>query len=285
MTYIHHEPSIEVTVKSLELIFSYRSDITDEQKKQRDIIRAVGYTHFADYEKELVKYISDGVYDKQALNKEINILNERQKQSNFQKEIEDVWALYNDNFKATTDQVVTSLSRFLDKHVNEMSYREIEPMVFTIGKLDNTVQTEVWVDRFITEKINSFSRRDIEFFKTITKSTDLLEKLGSREEKIFSSNSIKDTLHRIVKDSSWNPEDEEFLNSHTEEQLYEWIKDEDDNNFLSILRGSMGIFSPMEGDSHRALFGIKLHSAVIRLANRSAVDRIRIKDFLGIQVD
>lgn len=166
-----------------------------------------------------------------------------------------------------------------------MSYREIEPMVSTIRSLDNTVKTEVWVDQFITEKINSFSRRDIEFFKTITKSTVLLKKLGSREDEIFSSNSIKDTLHRIVKDSSWNPEDEEFLNSHTEEQLYEWLQDDGDNNFLSILRGSMRIFVPMEGDSHRASFGTKLHNALIRLAKRSVVDQIRIKDFLGIQVD
>lgn len=79
LTYIHHEPSIEVTVKSLESIFSYHSVITDEQKQQKDIMKAAGYTHFEDYEKELVKYISDGTYDKQAFNKEVNLLNERQK--------------------------------------------------------------------------------------------------------------------------------------------------------------------------------------------------------------
>ena len=68
-------------------------------------------------------------------------------------------------------------------------------------------------------------------------------------------------------------EDEEFLNSHSEEQLHEWLKNEDDNNLLSILRGVLVIFTPQEGDSNKAQFGTKLHNAVRQFANRSAVDR------------
>lgn len=285
LTYIHHEPSIEVPIESLESLFSYRSEITDQQKAQRETIKAIGYTHFADYEKELVKYISDGVYDKHAFSNEINLLNERQKQSNFQKEIEEVWGLYNDNFKATTEEVVKGLIQFLDKHVEQMSYREIESMTSTLNKLDSSVKTEVWIDQFVSNKIEGFSRKDIEYFKTITKNPDLVKKFESRENEIFSSTTIKDTLYKIVKNSSWNPEDEEFLNSHTEEQLYEWLANEDDNNLLSILRGSLRIFTPMEGDSDRAQFGTKLHNAVLRFSNRSAVDLVRIKDFLGLLVD
>jgi hypothetical protein len=285
LTYIHHEPLIEVSVEDLEVIFSYNNDLTDEQKLQRNTIQSLGHMHFADYEKELVKYISDGVYDKEAFSKEINILNERQKQSNFQKEIEEVWGLYNNNFKATTKEVLSGLRTFLDKHVKQMSYREIEPMVSVINRIDNTAQTEVWVDRFITTKLESLSRKDIEFFKTKTKDPGLLGRLKRREAEISSSNSIKDTLYKIVKNSGWNLDDEEFLNSHSEEQLHEWLKNEDDNNLLSILRGALGIFTIQEADNNKAQFGRKLHNAVRRFANRSAIDRIRIKDFFGLECE
>lgn len=284
LTYIHNEPSIEVNIEDLEHIFSYRSGETDEQKKKKSIIRSLGYSHFADYEKELVKYIADGIYDKRAFLEEINKLNDRQKQSNFQKELEDVWGLFNNNFRATTEEVVAGLIAFLDKHVDEMSYREIDPIISVISRLDESAKTSTWIDRFIFAKIDSFSLKDIEFFKTLTNTPELLEKLEVLENKIYSSNTIKDTIYKIVKNNGWSQDDEEFLNSHSEDQLYDWLENEDENDFLSILRGSLGIFTPQDGDTNKAQFGKKLHNAVIRFAKRSRVDEIRLQDFFGINI-
>jgi hypothetical protein len=285
LTYIHHEPSIEINIKDLELIFSYRSGETEEQKLQKKTIRSLGYTHFADYEKELIKFIAGGTYDKKIFIKEITLLNDRQKCSNFQRELKNVWGLFNNNFRATTEEVVASWSEFLNKHVAEMSYREIEPMISIISRLAKTTQTSTWIDQFISAKIEGFSRKDIEFFKTLTKNPSLIKKLEDSERQIFSSNTIKNTLYRLVKNNGWSHEDEEFLNSHSEEQLFEWIENEDDVDFLSILRSSVQIFTPQGGDTDRAQFGTKLNNVVRRFADRSPVDQIRLKDFFGINID
>lgn len=285
LTYIHHDPSIKVDIEGLEFLFSYHSDENDEQKLQKETIRALGYTHFANYEKELVKYIADGVYDKKDFLNELTKLNDRQKKSNFQKEISQVWGLFNNNFRATAEEVVAGFSSFLDKHVEEMSYREIEPMVAIIRKLDRSVKTSKWIDRFINKNLDNFSRKDIQFFRGLTSTKKVLETLDDFDQKIYSTNSIKSTLNRIIENRGWNPEDEEFLNSHSEEELYAWLKNEDTDRFLSIVREALKFFPPQKGETAKAQFGTKLHNAVTSLAKRSSVNEIRLKDFFGININ
>lgn len=285
LTYIHHDSSIETPIRELESIFSFTSDITEKQKEQRNLLQAAGYVQFADYEKELVKYISDGVYDKQSFNKEISLLNDRQRVSNFKKDLDQAWGPFSNNFTATIEEVVNGFSSFLDKHVKEMSYREIEPMISTIRKLDDTKQTQSWLDTFITTNVKNFSRKEIQFFRTITTNSILLEQLDSQEKLIFSSNSIEDTLRQIIKNSGWNEEDVEFLDSHTQDELYDWLQTGNNSNFLSTLRGAIRCFPPLDGDSHRESFGAKLHNALNKLGDRSHIDKIRIEECLGIEIN
>lgn len=284
LTYLHHEPSIKIHIEDIESLFSYKMNLTDEQKDQKKDLQSKGYRLFQDFEKQIINYICNGVYDDSKLNEEVTKLNKRQKDYNFEQDLIEVWGLYNHNFQANAEEVVKKLSSFLDKHIMNMSYREVKPMIETITEIDERIDCSTWNNRFIEHNIQSFSQNDIQYFKKTTSSENIIKQLNELEESLSKNYNLKDTIYKIVKNRSWNNEDTDFLNGNSEDQIYNWLINETDSELLSMVREVRKIFHPIESDQSNEYFGNKLHNALINLSKRSPLDRVRIKNFFKMEV-
>lgn len=121
--------------------------------------------------------------------------------------------------------------------------------------------------------------------KKITTNAELIEIISSKEKVIFQHHSIYAVLSKIVKNRSWNPEDEEYLGNHSIDEIYEFLVGDNNCDLMQVVRESMGIFRPTEGDNPKDIFGRNLHQALIRVSARSKLDRYRIIHFFGIEFD
>ncbi|MCG9563530.1 KAP family NTPase [Vibrio chagasii] len=284
LTYVHHEPSIDIRANEIERVFSY-SEKDESDKKLQKRISSLGYIYYADHESEIINYIEDGWMDRDVFVENILRLNQRQIESNISSRLKDVWGFYNNNFLSTSEDVILGLEGFLTEHLGSISVRELHPILDTLSELKDDFDKSLWIDKFVDLKLDSDDPVLLKQLKQMTTNTELIERLSLKESEINQHHSIYAVLSKIVKNRGWNPEDEEYLGNHSVDDIYEFLISDDSSDLMQVVRESTGIFSLGEGESPRDIFGRNLHQALIKLSEKSKLDRYRIVHFFGIEID
>ncbi|EMF7366363.1 hypothetical protein V4F52_004184 [Vibrio vulnificus] len=284
LTYVHHEPSINIRANEIERVFSYLSDKEESDIKLQKRISALGYIYYADHEAEIINYIEDGWMDEDVFVENLSKLNQRQIENNISSRLTEVWGFYNNNFLSTSEDVINGLEGFLQEHLGSISVRELHPILDTLRELKEDFDKSVWVDKFVSLKLDSDNSALLKQLKQITTNQELLEQIISKEKDINQHHSIYAVLSKIVKNRGWNPEDEEYLGNHSVDEIYEFLVSDDNRDLMQVVRESTGIFSYSEGDKPRDIFGRNLHQALIRVSERSKLDRYRIRHLFGIEL-
>jgi len=285
LTYVHHEPSINIRVNEIDRVFGYLSDKEDSDKSLQKRISSLGYIYYADHEAEIISYIEDGWMDEDLFKKNILNLNQRQIDDNISSKLKGVWGFYNNNFLSTSDDVIRGLEGFIEKHLESVSIRELHPILDTLNELKNTFNKNDWLDKYVLLKMDCDDPALIKQLKHITTSQELMGKIEDKEKDINQHHSIYAVLSKIVKSRGWNPEDEEYLGNHTVDEIYQFLITDNNNDLMQVVRESKNIFSPTEGDKPRDIFGRNLHEALIEVSERSNLDCYRIKHFFSIDLD
>ncbi|EKF9582630.1 hypothetical protein O1C47_000308 [Vibrio cholerae] len=285
LTYVHHEPSINIRASEIKRVFSYSPDRLESDEKLKKRIYALGYAYYLDHEYEIINYIENGWMDEATFLKKINILNQRQIQNNITSKLTEVWGFYNSNFLSTSEQVIGAFEDFLQKYLGKISIRELHPILDTLEQLKDNFDRSYWIDKFVSLNIDSDDHDLLRKMKNITTNQELIHKLSIKEKTINQHHSIYSVLSKIVKNNSWNSEDEEYLGSHSIDEIYDFLITDSNHDLMLVIRQGLGIFSSNEGDRSRDIFGRNLHQALIRVAKRSRLDNYRIKHFFGIELD
>ncbi|HBC3974461.1 TPA: hypothetical protein KD887_000101 [Vibrio parahaemolyticus] len=282
LTYVHHEPSIGIRANEIQRVFMYRNEKSEEDKKLQRRISALGYAYYAEHEADIINYIENGKINESSFTESIDKLNERQRTSNISAELTEAWGSYNNNFLTTSEDVIKSLKGFLEKHMDAISVRELEPMLETLEELEEEFDRKIYIDKFVTMKLENCHESMLGQLKGITENSELIQKIKEKEVELNQHYSIYTVISKIVRERGWNPEDEEFLASHSVDEIYEFLVADDHEDLLKTVRGAKSIFSKTGGDHPRDIFGRNLHKAIIKLAKRSALDDYRVRHFFGI---
>ncbi|GHB74163.1 hypothetical protein GCM10008107_24400 [Psychrosphaera saromensis] len=285
LTYVHHEPSINIRASEIERVFSYLSDKEDSDKNLQKRISSLGYIYYADHEAEIINYIEDGWMDEDLFKKNVLALNQRQLENNISSKLTEVWGFYNNNFLSTSDDVIRGLEGFLEEHLVSVSLRELHPILDTLNELKDKFKKSEWIDKYVVLKMDCDDPALIKQLKHITNNQDLIKKIEDKEKDFNQHHSIYAVLSKIVKNRGWNPEDEEYLGNHSVDEIFEFLVSDDNSDLLGVVRESMGIFNPTEGDKPRDVFGRSLHEALRRVSERSKLDHYRITHFFNMKLD
>lgn len=286
LTYVHHEPSINIRANEIERVFSFSLKKEEVDKSIQRRISSLGYIYYADHESEIINYIEDGWMDDSLFIENISRLNKRQIERSVSSRLTEIWGFYNNNFLSTSDDVIKGLEGFLSEHLNSISVRELYPILDTLMELKEEFNKSYWIDKFVTLNLDSDSPTLLKQLKQITTNKELIERIYSKEKVIYEHHSIYSVLSKIVKNRSWNPEDEEYLANHSVDEIYDFLVGDNNCDLMQVVRESMAIFRPTdEGDNPKNIFGRNLHQALIRISERSKLDHYRIIHFFGIELD
>lgn len=287
-TWLHYQTEMKFKIENLENFFSYRIKLSEEDETIRRKIQEYGYRQFEEYEKEIINFLSLGYLNIGEFIKKIEILlekiNKNLNQSVLQKKLESLWGIYNHNFIGNDSDFLKSSETFIIENINHLSYRYLQEIIGYINKIDPKEDTNKYIDMYINSNISKFNKNDIKFFLSKTINDEIIKKLEFQNSQIIENNTLKSTIYKIVKSSGWNPEDEEFLDLHSEDEIYKWLKEENDSELLSIIRGALRIFQATSGNSHKESFSRKFHAALLKIWQEGdTLDKLRINEFLGIQ--
>ncbi|WP_372881420.1 P-loop NTPase fold protein [Psychromonas sp.] len=284
LTYVHHEPSIEIRANEIDRVFTFLIEKPEEDKKLQKRISALGYMYYADHEAEIVNYIEDGWLNEQRFTDSIVKLNERQKKDNISSKLTDIWGFYNNNFISTGDEVIKGLKGFLNDHMESISIRELQPILETLQEIEDSFDRAEWVDKFVKLQLQNDNASLLKQLKGMTETDELLEEINKREVGLHQHLSIYTVLKEIVKNRGWNPEDEQFLGNHSAEEIYDFLVNDTNEDLMQIVREGMRIFRNADGDEPRYIFGRNLNDALIKISKRSKIDRYRISHFFGVDL-
>lgn len=285
LTYVHHEPSIEIRANEIDRIFSYSIKESKENKKLQQRISALGYLYYADHESEIINYIEDGWFDESLLIKNIDMLNKRELVNNISSKLTGIWGIYNNNFLSCGDEVITGLEGFLSEHIDSISLRELQAILSTLKEIKDDFDEKLWLDKFVATKLEVEDASLLKQLKGITQSSELLDKILKKEAQLNQHYSIYTVLNKISTKGGWNTEDEKFLSYHTVDDIFEFLKSDSHDDLLEIVREGMGIFRNIDGDEPRAIFGRNLNEALIKISKRSKIDRYRVKHFFSLELE
>ncbi|MGR5250425.1 P-loop NTPase fold protein [Vibrio aestuarianus] len=285
LTYVHHEPSIDIRANEIERIFSYFSEQEDNDKKLQKRISALGYIYYADHEAEIINYIESGWLDEELFIENIASLNKRQVENHISSKLTQVWGFYNNNFLATSDEVITGLEGFLGEHLNSISVRELYPILDTLAELKDDFDKSIWQDKFVALNLDSDNASLLKQLKQLTTNEALINQIVDHEKEVFQHHSIYSVLSKIVKSRGWSPEDEQYLSNHSVDEIYEFLISDTHSDLMQLVRESIGIFTPTQGDKARDVFGRNLHQALLKVSERSKLDRYRISHFFGFELE
>lgn len=285
LTYVHHEPSINIRASEIKRVFSYSPDKLESDEKLKKRISALGYIYYLDHEYEIINYIENGWMDEDAFLDKIHIINQRQIKENISSKLNEVWGLYNSNFLSTSEQVISGFENFLNEYLKELSIRELYPILNLFEQLKDNFDRSYWIDKLVAFNIDSDDHDLLRELKNITTNQELIKKISIKQKALHQNNSIYSVLSKVVKSNGCNLEDEEYLGSHSIDEIYDFLITDSSHNLMLLVRHCVAIFSSSEGERPRDIFGRNLHQALIRVAKRSRLDNYRIKHFFGIELD
>jgi hypothetical protein len=285
LTYVHHEPSINIRANEIGRVFSYMSDKEESDENLQKRISSLGYIYYSDYEAEIINYIENGWMNEGLFKKNVMGLNQRQLEYKISSKLTEAWGFYNNNFLSTNDDVIQGLEGFLEKHLESVSLRELEPILDTLNELKDNFKKSEWIDKYIILKMDCDDSALLKQLKNITINQGLIKEIEGKERGFNQHSSIYAVLSKIVKNRGWNREDEEYLGNHSVDEIFEFLINDNHNDLLGIIRESKKIFGTAEEKKPRDVFGRKLHESLIKVSERSKLDRYRISHFFRMKLD
>lgn len=285
LTYVHHEPSINIRANEIKRVFKPSLKREDADIKLRSRISPLGYNYYEEYEDEIINYIENGWMDESKFCKNIRMLNERQLNKKISSRLKKIWGLYNDNFLSTREEIVVGFEEFLNEHLSSINVNELCHMLEILKEIESDFDEKIWIEKFIKINLKSDNPSLLRQLKRLAFNSKLTELISEQEKTISKDYSIYNVLKSITLHQGYAEEDLEYLGNLSVEEIYKFLVKDDNEDLLVVIRDTVKRFRYCEGNGLYGAFGRNLHQALNDLAKRTKLDRYRVTQFLGVELD
>jgi len=250
------------------------------------LVNHLGIEGLGDTPEEILNNLENGNFDEGKLKDNINCLNERQENTNITSEFRKVWTTLSGNFLSNEKEVFEGFKGFVEKHVGSLTVEEFQEVMAVLGELKEGFDQQPYVKNYIEKKLEQPVVRSLGSLKSLTSNEDLLEKISELENKKIRNHSIIGILKKLHTVRGWNSDEQDFLAEVTVDQIYEVLLSETDDNLIEQVRTALSMFYVRKegNEGKRHPFGENLVAALVRLSERSSLDRYRISRFLNMEL-
>jgi KAP-like P-loop domain-containing protein len=284
LTCLYYKFGSEINMENLPgnyFMITIRKKAEEKLTEAEEMMQQAQYSK-QDFDPQIIEYLQTGKFNEVELKKALTLFNERELKNQTQQKLRLVWGLYNDNFQGTKPEVLKAFSDFVTEHLKDLAYGELKQICDLVTAIGHEDITQKWKKDFIKSNIQTLTIDSAEFFKKETSDPEVLEILFKREKDIQQKISLKSVVYKLVNDRSWNPKDEIFLNSFSEDDYYKWIETEKDTDLLPTLREFYRTFVSSGHNDIWKSVGVKFVGALKKLSQRSDLDRYRVQTFFNI---
>lgn len=269
-------------------IFSMTGDeINDHEKNWNFMLRNYGYKRSDKLENVLADFVRDGFLNKTVfLNNAQNRLETihiSRGHQNFSK----VWELFHKSFDDNKAEFIEELTKSFRKNINYLNMNNVNSTARILRKLGHETLANELVDGFIFAHSHSSLFRDFSTDPFGYELTDsyLIQKYDEQFKKVSNDRTILSVLQKITGSTSWGQGDEDFLASLSEDDYYNFFKEEKSERLHSYIKRCLKFGLIGNANDNHLKIAKMAKDALIKIGKENTLNKIRIESNYDIKIE
>lgn len=295
-------PDLEFTLRYNPLHFGkVNPEVNNEQYiKWEEVLKDYGhiggYVHGNEHDHTLNRILADavrnGYFSENELKDVLHHKNQLISHSKLQREFTDAWLPYSQSFSDNQEEVVSSLSRCIEKNVQSIFPHQLNQVIKLFRNLEESSQATELISFYIHSRKDEPAFFDLKNNRHFTMGEVVDPEILTRFEEVSGNSaaaeSVQQVLARVSKEGSgWYPEDKEVLANATVEEYYKFFKSENGSQLPKYVRFfTKNGFISVSGDSGEdTRVGVNALKALLQIAEENRLNHIRLTDIYRINAD
>jgi len=242
----------ELSGNHYRFLFKKDKDISPGQKEYKELAQMLKIRTSL-FDDHISFFLEHGYLENEdTLKKVIIQLEEDIKVNSVKSKIDRAWAIYADSFEDNYEEFKLAMVGILDSEMERLELNTFGEILGTLDDLGESIDS--YIDRYIEQNREKLYISKTE--QTMRYGLHKCQKLVNRikelnnAEKIFN---IDEILLRIANTSSWNTEDQDYLESLSVTDYKEWMKSNPNNMTDKIREGLLKFGGKVSRDATEAL--------------------------------
>lgn len=284
--WFYHVSPRPVTVETLKKCYTQnvltrsRREENSEEDKQIAELADAGGLQLTDLDELVVEYLRSGYLSDEVLAEFVSEEKKRRQKAEYQRRSWEAYRPWANDFRAGLSEVVEPVEKLLDDYADKIDLQTLRGHCDFLSGFGR--ETTKWWVQHVKSFAPSLEPHWLEEYLAGVPDHAALEILKQRQASLVETFDAKATIWRIVEKQSWHPDDIATLNLLSSEHYRKWLRTEQDEGFLSTLRGFLRICHPSSSESNSAALGNKLFEVLREIAGEDPVNERRVYVFLGV---
>jgi hypothetical protein len=280
LTVLYHAYSTSFTLDEI-LSTSFLSVLMmkDEKEKKRfDVLKKLNFIP-VEQDSVIAEYLINGYVDFAAFHNLLAEKNERYRLDDINKRHGEIWHKYYSTFVTSQDKYIELETDFLKDNFKDLGLNDVSSAVQLIKELDPTIDLNPILEEAINQFVSKVDRIDRHDLQMLRMSPDVIKRIEAKIALKPKKYSMKELLIALTDTNGWNPEDLKYLLDYSEDDFFEWIKNEDSIDVIGVLKEFFSRFGN-QNDNEKTVIS-RIRAALEEIKKRSNIDRRRIELILG----
>ena len=256
-------------------------DLSAEETLWNSILQKYGYMTTDELNKALIAFVKRGYLIHDEIEKPALILQSQIQAQEATGSFSNAWKVYHDSFNVEQDEVVRTLYDSFKTNVDHISPLNLNGTVILFRELGEHELADELIDLYIGhhgENPDYMNLKNYPFSGDITDET-LRLKFEAKNSSLTRRQSPIEVLHRISRNNSWNPEDEDILAAVNAEEFYELFKSESGSDLSDIVNMCLKFGRFQNSNEKQQAISNNSTEALKRIARESKVNELRVRKF------
>tara|TARA_B110001469_G_C9638765_1_gene320795 strand:+ start:687 stop:2441 length:1755 start_codon:yes stop_codon:yes gene_type:complete len=282
---IYYRHGSELKLKDILSYTPYRlalanKKIEEDPKEKRllELLKSYDY-HHVEFDSLIEDYLRDGYIDTAKYQQLLGDIEKRQDYSELQSEHSKHWHALYDNFLVSGEDFIREHQAFLEQHYDEVDIFSMEAALHAINAVGGDINVFGFMDKRLREVIKGVSSLEIIRNDARRSSKELLEYCDKVYWEVRQPLPIDEVISKMTKDGGWNPADSIDLEPLSEDDFHEYFTSTDDPDLTTKIKELRSRLLHNNPNGKEILN--KVDSALRKIAERSAIDALRVRNYIG----
>ncbi|MBN2320901.1 MAG: hypothetical protein JXR49_17610 [Acidobacteria bacterium] len=261
-------------------------DKNNEKDAWNKLLYDYGYNETNELDFQLMDYVQYGYCDENKLASELDRVNARAKSNIGQEDYFKAWDLYFNSFDNNEAEFVEELIKSFQKNIEYISPMNLSNLAETLRQLKHNADADKLVDKYIGvhSKVPELFDLSINHFRGHIRDGYMIKKFQEAFSKLKQKKTFSEVIKRITSENAWSQEDESFLTSCSTDEYYNLFKKEHSADLRLYVKRCLELENHQNNKVSGQTIAGKTREALEKIANESAINRIRVENIYGIKI-
>ena len=256
----------------------------EKQTESAQILKKAGFIA-KDFDDAIINYLVTGLFDTEAMASLVETQSSKGERGNLEQEERAIYRMLWANLGGTSEEFCRKLSTFVDSNLDRLTWDEISHAITTLEELRFAGNIRKWSDDFIVQHAANFTFENCNNFARSAKADQAKRAIAERRRSLLRSRQPKDIIFAMYQRSGWSQEDLAALNEYSIDEYVQWLRTEDDDHLLRVLKEFIRTFNPQQENAEWKAIGEKLFAAFRILASSNDFVRYKLIKNVGVLPD